>query len=176
MTRFLALALSALLALLPLAAQAQVTIAFHSFNGSYLGGRYPHAFVVLDGTLADGTRVRENFGYSTDAGALAALAGPVRGTIQVEKESYITKTNRHFAVAISDAQYMAIIAEREAWRDSPGQKRYRLDHNSCTHFVAKLAQMIGINAPVPQKMVRRPKLWLNYVTRLNPQLGAREIK
>ncbi len=176
MTRFLALALSAILALLPLAAQAQVTIAFHSFNGSYLGGRYPHAFVLLDGTLSDGTRVRENFGYSTDAGALAALSGDVRGAIQVEKESYIAKTNRHFALPISDAQYRAIIAEREAWRDAPGQKRYRLDHRNCVHFVARIAEMVGLSAPVPQKMVRRPKLWLNYVTRQNPQLGASEIK
>lgn len=176
MTRLLALLLSALLALLPLAAQAQVTAAFHSFNGSYFGGRYPHAFVVLDGTLADGSRVHENFGYSTDAGAIAALAGTVRGTIQVEKETYIRKTNRHFAVPISDDQYRALIAEREAWRDAPGQKRYSLDHRNCIHFVARLAELVGINAPVPQNMVRRPKLWLNYVTRLNPQLGASEIK
>ena len=36
--------------------------------------------------------------------------------------------------------------------------------------------MVGLKADVPQNMVRRPKLWLNLVTRLNPQLGAREIK
>ena len=174
--RFLALFFGALLAALPLPALAAVTVAFHSFNGSYLGGRYPHAFVVLDGTLADGTRVHENYGYSTSAGALSALRGPVPGIIQIEKEKYIASTNRHFAVPVSDAQVAAIRAEMEAWKDAPGQKRYLLDHRNCIHFVARIAEMVGLNAPVPQNMVRRPKLWLNYVTRLNPQLGVREIK
>lgn len=174
--RFLALVFGALVALIPMPALAAVTVAFHSFNGSYLGGRYPHAFVVLDGTLGDGTRVHENYGYSTSAGALSALRGPVPGIIQIEKEKYITSTNRHFAELVSDAQVAAIRAEMEAWKDVPGQKRYRLDQRNCIHFVARIAELVGLNAPVPGAMVRRPKQWLNYITRLNPQLGAREIK
>jgi hypothetical protein len=176
MSRFLAAFLCLLLTILPQAALAQVTLAFHSFNGSYLGGRYPHAFIVLDGTLANGQRVRENYGFSTSASAFSALNGPVPGVIQVEKEKYIASTNRHFAVPISDAQYHAILAEVNAWKDAPGQKRYQLDKRNCIHFVARIAQMVGIKAEVPQNMVRRPKLWLNLVTRLNPQLGAKEIK
>ncbi|MCW1402073.1 hypothetical protein OKA06_06945 [Novosphingobium sp. MW5] len=176
MNRFLAVFLFLLTAVLPTAAFAQVTLAFHSFNGTYLGGRYPHAFIVLDGTLANGTRVHENYGYSTSASALSALSGPVPGVIQVEKEKYIASTNRHFAVPISDAQYREIVAEVNAWKDAPGQKRYLLDQRNCIHFVARIAQLVGLKADVPQKLVRRPKLWLNLVTRLNPQLGAREIK
>lgn len=164
------------LLLAPVPAFAQVLLSFHSFNGSYLGGRYPHAFVVLDGTLADGTRVHENYGYSTSAGALAALSGKVPGIIQVEKEKYILSTNRHFTVPVSDAQYRAIVAEVNAWKDAPGQKRYDLDHRNCIHFVARIAELVGLKAEVPQNMVRRPKLWLNLITRLNPALGAREVK
>ncbi len=176
MHRFLAVFFCFFAAILPAAAFAQVTLAFHSFNGSYLGGRYPHAFIVLDGTLANGTRVHENYGYSTSASALSALSGPVPGIIQVEKEKYIASTNRHFTVPISDAHYRDIVAEVNAWKDAPGQKRYLLDHRNCIHFVARIAQMVGLKAEVPQKMVRRPKLWLNLVTRLNPQLGAKEVK
>jgi hypothetical protein len=161
---------------LPLPAMAQVTLAFHSFNGSYLGGRYPHAFIVLEGTLESGQAIRENYGFSTSASAFAALNGNQPGIIQVEKDSYIVKTNRHFAVPISDAQYRAIIAEVQAWKDPPGQKRYSLDTRNCIHFVARIAAMVGIDAPVPRNMVRRPKLWLNHVTRLNPRLGAREVR
>ncbi len=175
--RFLALLFSALLALLPLPAAAAVTLSFHSFNGSYLGGRYPHAFVVLDGTLeADGSRVHENYGYSTSSGAFSALRGLVPGIIQIEKEKYITSTNKHFTVTISDAQYAAIRSEVEAWKDVPGQKRYSLDARNCIHFIARIAELVGISAPVPQNMVRRPKQWLNYLARLNPQLGAREVR
>lgn len=177
MFRRLALLLSCLALLLPLPAAAQVTLAFHSFNGSYLGGRYPHTFIVLEGTLeATGAAVKENYGFSTSASAFAALSGNQPGVIQVEKDSYIAKTNRHFAIAISDAQYRAIVGEVQAWKDAPGQKRYSLDTRNCIHFVARIALMVGISAPVPQNMVRRPKLWLNHVTRLNPQLGAREIR
>jgi hypothetical protein len=169
--------IAALLVLLPLPAAAQVILAFHSFNGSYLGGRYPHTFIVLEGTLqANGAAVRENYGFSTSASALSALSGNQPGIIQIEKDKYIAKTNRHFALAISDAQYHAIVAEVNAWKDAPGQKRYALDSRNCIHFVARIAAMVGISAPVPQAMVRRPKLWLNHVTRLNPQLGAREIR
>jgi hypothetical protein len=176
MHRFLAVFLFLLAAALPATAFAQVTLAFHSFNGSYLGGRYPHAFIVLDGTLANGTRVHENYGYSTSASALSALSGPVPGIIQVEKEKYIASTNRHFVVPITDAQYREIVAEVSAWKDAPGQKRYLLDQRNCVHFVARIAQIVGLKSDVPQKMVRRPKLWLNLITRLNPHLGAKEIK
>lgn len=177
MTRLLALIFSLVVSLLPLPALAAVTISFHSFNGSYLGGRYPHTFIVLDGTLdGDGRRVHENYGYSTSAGALSALNGNVRGIIQVEQERYITSTNRHFALTISDAQYHAIVAEVNAWRDGPEQRRYNLDSRNCIHFVARIATMVGLNAPVPQNMVRRPKRWLNHITGLNPHLGAQPIR
>ena len=47
--------------LLPLSATAQVLISFQSFNGSMFGGRFPHTFVVLQGTLdATGAKVEEN--------------------------------------------------------------------------------------------------------------------
>lgn len=178
MFRFLA-AISLLLAVLaPTPALASVTIAFHSFNGSYFGGRYPHAFIVLEGALdANGQRVHENYGYSTSASALSALARNVPGVIQVEKEKYITSTNSHFMIVISDAVYHAVIAEVNAWRDGPGQKRYSLDTRNCIHFIARIAQIVGLKSTdVPQKLVRRPKVYLNLLTRINPQLGAREVK
>ncbi len=177
MLRRFALLLIAALLLVPAAAQARVVLAFHSFNGSYFGGRYPHTFIVLEGTLeAGGQAVRENYGFSTSASAIAALSGNQPGIIQVEKDKYLTSTNRHFTVSISDAQYHAILAEVNAWKDGPGQKRYSLDSRNCIHFVARIAAMVGITAPVPESMVRRPKQWLNHVTGLNPQLGARPIR
>ena len=93
----------------------------------------------------------------------------------IEKAKYLTSTNTHFTVPVTDAQYHAIIAEMHAWRDAPG-KAYSLDHHSCVHFVARIAEIAGLHVDVPQNLVRRPKAWLNYITRLNPQLGAREIR
>ncbi len=171
--------LAALVALIVLAvpqtALAHVVLSFHSFNGSVLVGRFPHTFIVLQGTLdSTGQPINENYGYTAVHATAAVLSGNVEGTIMIEQPKYVTSTNSHFSVILSDSQYHRIVAEMQAWRDAPG-KVYNLDHHNCVHFVARIAELVGLHADVPQNMVRRPKLWLNYVTRLNPQLGAREI-
>jgi hypothetical protein len=174
--RFLARAFALLLVALPLPAAAQVMLTFHSFTGSYFVGRFPHTFISMAGTLdGNGQRIDENYGYTAKHLSTKILSGNVEGTIMIEKPKYLTSTNRHFTVAISDAQYHAIVAEMVRWRDAPG-KAYSLDRHNCVHFVAAIAELVGIKAPVPPAMVRKPKQWLNYVTTLNPQLGAKPIK
>jgi hypothetical protein len=176
MSRLLSAFAALFLLLLPQLAAAQVMLSFHSFNGSVLVGRYPHTFIVLEGSLDEtGQVVNENYGYTAVSASPAVLAGNVAATVNSEKQKYIGTTNRHFTVPLSDAQYHAVVAEVRAWRDAPG-KTYNLDRHNCVHFVARIAEMVGLRADVPENMVRRPKAWLNYVTRMNPQLGAREIK
>ena len=175
MPRFPIAILALLLSLLPLPAAAQVTLSFHSFSGSWLIGRYPHTFIVLEGALDEtGAPVFENYGFSAVTASPAVLSGSVRGKIHIEPEKYVRSTNRHFSVPVTDAQYHAIIAEMRLWRDAPGRS-YNLDQKNCVHFVARVAALVGLNAEVPQTMVRRPKRWLNFLTRINPQLGAKEI-
>ncbi|RPF72641.1 hypothetical protein EG799_02850 [Aurantiacibacter spongiae] len=155
-------------------AQAEVDVSFHSFNGSVLWGRYPHTFVVMRGTLDDGTRIDENFGFSARNSAEAIMSGPAAHMILTETPETIADTNRHFTVTVSDATYRRLRAEVIAWRDYPG-KYYDLDERNCIHFVARIAQLVGLRADVPSEYLRRPKAWLNYVIRRNPQLHAREI-
>ena len=162
--------------LLPLPAAAQVMLSFQSFNGSMFGGRFPHTFVVLQGTLdATGAKIEENYGYSAKSATPAVLAGPVQGIVMVEKSKYLTTTNRHFTVPISDATYWAIRTEVAKWRDAPG-KQYRLDEHNCVHFVGRIAELAGIRIDYPKALIRKPKAWLNYIAGLNPQLGAKAIK
>ena len=116
--------LHCLLALFALAwastASAAVTMHFHSFNGSVLFGRYPHTFVVLEGTLdATGEQVNENFGWSAKSVTPAVLSRPVEHMILVEEPKMIRKTNRHFSVTLSDEQYRRIKAMVIDWRDQP---------------------------------------------------------
>ena len=155
-------------------ALAEVTVHFHSFNGSVLWGRYPHTFVIFEGELADGTKVNENYGFSARSSAEAITSGPARHMILTETPATIAQTNRHFSVEVSDAQYRRLRAEVIAWRDYPG-RYYDLDENNCIHFVSKMAQLVGLRSDVPEEYLRRPKAWLNYVTRRNPQLRAAEI-
>jgi hypothetical protein len=158
------------------AAFAEVTVSFHSFNGSVMFGRYPHTFVVLEGTLeADGTPIDENYGFSAKRVSPAILRGPVEHTILIEKAKWLKKTNRHFTVSITDAKYREIKALMQAWRDAPG-RYYDLDTRNCIHFVGAIGRLVGLSVNYPENMLRRPKKWLNHITARNPHLGAAPIK
>lgn len=176
MGRFLVLLLAIVATGWATPALADVRLSFHSFNGSLFVGRYPHAFIVLEGRLdSTGEVIEENYGFSAKSAGPSLLNGPAVHEIAVEPKDYIAQTNRHFSVRISDAQYRAVVAEMRAWRDAPG-KYYDLDSRNCIHFVGKIAQMVGLTVDYPQKMLRRPKKWLNHIAALNPRLGAAQIK
>ncbi|MGB7407110.1 MAG: hypothetical protein WA908_01270 [Pontixanthobacter sp.] len=155
---------------------AEVTMSFHSFNGSVLFGRYPHTFVVLEGTVdRTGEVVDENYGFTAKNISTRILSGPVEHEIMIEKDKYIRKTNRHFTVTITEQQLAEVRDTVRAWRDAPG-KYYSLDERNCIHFVGALAQIVGVKVDYPDNMTRRPKKWLNHITAQNPQLGAKRIK
>ena len=172
MTRALALFVSLLALLMPVSASAEVLLSFHSFSGSVFSGRYPHTFIVLEGTLdATGERISENYGFTAREVSREVLQGPVEHMIQVEPPKYIASTKRHFTVKLSDAQYRQIKAEVERWRTAPG-KYYDLDRRNCIHFVGAMADIVGIKVNYPQSMLRKPRQWLDHLAKLNPWLGA----
>ena len=153
---------------------AKVAVSFHSFNGSVFFGRYPHTFVVFDGTLDDGQRVHENFGYTAKSVSPAVLSGPVEGEIWVEQEKWIAKTNTHFTVTVDDETYRRMKEEVEFYGHHPG-KFYDLDHNNCISFVGKIAELAGLKVDYPKDLMRKPRAWLNHISALNPQLHAKPI-
>ena len=157
-------------------ALADVQLHFHSFNGSVLVGRYPHTFIAMDGELeSTGQAINENYGFTAKSVSTRILSGPVEHDIMIEDAKYLRKTNRHFTMTITDAQYHRIVAEMRKWRDAPG-KYYSLDDRNCIHFVGAIAQIVGLKVDYPENMLRRPKKWLNHITAINPQLKARQIR
>ena len=167
--------IAALLALLLFAgtAQAQVSVSFHSFKGSVFFGRYPHTFVVFEGTLdATGEAVNENYGFSAKKVGLSILNGPVEHAIYSEEPKYIHETRRHFTIAVSDATYWRMKAEVAAWRNAPG-KFYDLDTRNCIHFAGRIAELAGVRVDYPHKLLRKPRAWLEHITALNPWLPGR---
>jgi hypothetical protein len=173
--RGLAVLAALVLALVAMPALAAVTVHFHSFDGSVLFGRYPHTFFSMDGTLdATGQVIHENYGFTARSISPAILSGPVKHTISVEKEKYLHSTNRHFSVTIDDATYWRIRREVDEWRDLPGAG-YDLDRRNCIHFVGAIAGIVGLNVEYPEQLLRKPKAWLNRVTRQNPELNAAPI-
>jgi hypothetical protein len=157
-------------------ALAEVRIHFHSFNGSMFFGRYPHTFIVLEGTLEEnGKAVSENYGFSARTVTTAVLSGPVEHMVMVEKPEHVRKTNRHFTLTLTDQQYHRIVAEVRAWQNAPG-RYYDLENRNCIHFVGRMAELLGLKVEYPAKMLRRPKQWLNHIIGLNPKLGVKPIK
>ena len=175
MTRLITLILALVLSGWSLPAAAEVTMSFHSFNGSVLFGRYPHTFVVLEGTVeSTGEVVEENYGFTAKSVSTRILSGPVEHDVMVEEDKYIRKTNRHFTVTIDEDQLARVRATMREWRNAPG-KYYDLDKRNCIHFVGAMAQIVGLKVSYPDNMTRRPKKWLNHITALNPRLGAKRI-
>lgn len=157
-------------------ALAEVQIHFHSFNGSVLWGRYPHTFIVLDGTLeASGAVVDENYGFSARRVTPAILSGPVEHMILAESAKNVAKTNRHFSITLTDAEYVRVLKLVQSWMDAPG-KFYDLENRNCIHFVGEIARLIGLEVDYPQDLLRRPKKWLNHIAGRNPELGALPIE
>lgn len=155
-------------------AAAEVQITFHSFNGSVFAGRYPHTFISMEGTLEDGTAIKENYGFSAKRATIAVLRGPVEHIIMTEKEKWLTKTNRHFTLTMDDAQYWKVRKLVSEWRDAPG-KFYDLDTRNCIHFVGEIGRILGLKVAYPEDMLRKPKAWLNHITKMNPVLRAEVI-
>lgn len=155
-------------------AQAHVTLAMHSFNGSMLWGRYPHAFIVLQGTLErDGRVINENYGFTASKVSTDLLSKNVRGLLETEKQKYVTSTNVHFKIKISDAVYDQIEAELPRWRDVAPNKTYNLNTNNCVHFVARIAAIAGYPLAVPADLVKKPRAYLNLFARQYPELGSK---
>ncbi len=170
MHRPVALLLALFAALWSLPASAAVELSFHSYGGGLFSGRYPHAFILMKGTLdKSGKAVNENYGFTAKEVTPAILQGPVAHDIMVEKADYIKQTKRHFTVKLSDAQYWKIRDEVSAWRNAPG-KYYDLDKRNCIHFVGAMAQIVGLKVSYPKDMLRKPKRWLDHVKGLNPGL------
>jgi hypothetical protein len=151
-------------------APAAVEIAFYSRE---LGGNnFPHAFVVLRGTIdATGERVDTSYGFTAHSVTPAILFGSVRGEVLVQREELIATSDRQFALTVSDERYAAVMAVVERWRTLP-QPSYNLNRTNCIHFVAEIAQTLGLRVDVERRLMKRPRSFLQRVRALNPQLAA----
>jgi len=151
-------------------AAAAVEIAFYSRE---LGGNnFPHAFVALHGTV-DGTgeRVDTTYGFTAKAVTPAILFGSVAGEVVVEGPREIARSDRQFALTLSDERYRAVMAVVERWR-SRRQPSYNLNRANCVHFVAELAEAVGLRVERVQRLMKRPRSFLQHVRSLNPRLGS----
>jgi hypothetical protein len=167
MSRLSALLVALLLIFTPITARAEVLATFFSHD---FGDHFPHTFVKLTGTVdKTGEAVDTNYGFTAVNTTPAILWGSVKGMIETKDAKYIEKSNAHFTLRLSDAQYESLIAHVEAWRDRP-QKSYNLNKSNCIHFVMEAFEMLGLKVNRDSKFFKKPKSFVLEVMSLNPGL------
>ncbi|MEH3038442.1 MAG: hypothetical protein PGN21_00020 [Sphingomonas paucimobilis] len=160
--RTLAFLLLALGSIVP--AQAAVTITFWSQE---FGQNFPHAFFTFSGAPdAGGPALNESYGFTAKAITPALLMGSVGGMIDRPKPSYIAKSNAHFSVVLSDAQYASIRSLIDEWGEK-GDSHYNLNRRNCVHFVAEAARRSGLNVVEEKKLMKKPRSFIQSVEQAN---------
>ena len=151
------------------AARAEVEIGFYSKD---FASTFPHAFVRLTGTdESTGQSYDTNYGFTPVRLSTGILFGSVNGMIQTVDPVYVSRSDRHFSLKLNDEQYRAVLAVVEKWRTAP-QPNYRLNSRNCVHFVADIAGALGLHAPPAKGLMKKPKSFLQKVTRDNMALIA----
>lgn len=156
--------LAALLAFAAVPASAAVSITFYSKE---LGASFPHAFVIVEGTLdRGGPRIDEDYGFTAKTISPAILWGKVAGEVITDhKPGYVKGSDPHFTLTLTDAEYDRAMATVERWR-SARQPSYDLDRHNCVHFVAEIAASVGLVADT-KRFMKKPRSYLETLTRAN---------
>ena len=172
MPHILARLLLALLLLCGLPAQAAAAVEIAFYSRELGGNNFPHAFVALRGTVdSTGEVVDTSYGFTAKSVTPALLFGSVSGEVVVEGPRQISRSDRQFALTLSDDQYRSVMAVVESWR-SRAQPSYNLNRRNCVHFVAELAETVGLRVEYVDRLMKRPRSFLQHVRSLNPQLSA----
>ena len=146
---------------LALGARAEVMLTFYSHHfGTYgFGVTFPHAYVRLGGTTADGKPVKANFGFTAQTISPSILWDSVEGYVISMPDDYIAMSQPHLSLPISDEQYRSVLAVVDRWRKYP-QPSYTLDTRNCVTFVKEIALALQLPASSDAKFIRSPKEFL----------------
>lgn len=151
--------------------QAAVTLTFYSKE---MGASFPHAFVSLTGTTGpDNAPVDATYGFTAKRLTPAILMGSVQGVVEPVTDSYRRSSDAHFSMELTDAQYAAVLATVQKWKDIPG-KSYNLDKRNCVFFVGDIARAVGLTVVEDPKLMKKPHGFTQSILRLNPQLALPE--
>jgi hypothetical protein len=157
-------ALALLFWLAPIAAQAAVEITFYSHESRE---NFPHAFIRLTGSLdATGERIEANYGFTATRVSPAILLGSVRGDVMSSEPPYVSASDRHFSVTLTDAEYAAVMTGVQRWRDLP-QPSYSLNRQNCVFFVGYIASALGMRAETPARLMKKPRSYTDFLVRSN---------
>jgi len=161
-----------------LPASAQVTVTFWSQE---LGQNFPHAFFQVRGVPeAGGEPVDTYYGFTAKAVTPAILLGTVAGRIDRPTPGYVRRSNAHFSLTVTDAQYEALLALVREWDDKLGNGDYNLNRRNCVHFIAEAMRRTGLQVVEDRKLMKKPRSFSQSIAAMNVgrvaviEQGARE--
>jgi tryptophanyl-tRNA synthetase len=148
----------------PAHAVAAVEITFLSKE---FGASFPHAYVALKGTPdRGGAEIDANYGFTATHVSPAILMGSVNGEIISVDAGYMSKSDKHFTISLTDDQYDRVVAAVERWRTAK-QPSYNLNRKNCVFFVADIAATLGMTAETPPALMKKPRSYLEMLTKAN---------
>lgn len=171
------LAVVSLLLAFALPARAAVTITFYSHEFALVarsGNTYfPHGFVLLSGATQDGVPVNANLGFTAQNIFINVLWEKITGEMDPTPlpTGYVDSAQKRFSLTLTDAQYGAVLAVADKWRNA-AQPSYDIDEHNCVLFVKDLAQTVGLSVSNDRKFVRDPIGFLGDVATRNAALLA----
>ncbi len=131
---------------------------------------FPHAFVVIKGTAdGGGAPVDAAYGFTAKAVTPGVFFGSVPGEVETPTRGYIARSQKQFALPISDAQFATVMSIVARWRTRPGSN-YNLNKHNCVSFVAEIGQSLGLNAKLDPSLAKHPKAYLESVIKANSSL------
>jgi hypothetical protein len=151
--------------------QAAVTIDFYSHKLAMAPGLntyFPHGFALLSGTTDSGTPVTANLGFTAKNIFFNVLWEKVTGELDPSPlpDGYVAGAVNHFAFALTDAQYRAVMAVADKWRAWP-QPSYDIDEHNCVIFIKEVAQAAGLAVSDDEKFIHAPGDFLEDVAGRN---------
>ena len=145
-------------------AYAAVEIRFYSKE---FGASFPHAFVELEGQDdRSGEKIHANYGFTAKTISPAILLGSVTGEVMSVDADYVRGSDRHFSMVLTDAQYDAVKATLEKWRQLK-QPSYNLNRQNCVFFVGDVAASLGMRAETPKELMKKPRSYTEYLVSSN---------
>jgi len=153
--------LAVLVLLWPAEALASVRIDFHSRDSDR---RFPHAFIVLTGTVdSTGEAVNANYGFTLkETISITILTIPADGMIHAVRDTDIPNSNLHFSLILTDEEYARVMAAVTQWEALP-QPSYVLRERTCVNFVADVATLLGLDGSMVPGLELKPHGFLDSV-------------
>ncbi|MGL5837449.1 MAG: hypothetical protein ACRCY3_03005 [Sphingorhabdus sp.] len=141
-----------------------------TFYSHDFGDYFPHTFIKLQGKVdATGEVVDTNYGFTAVSVSPALLMGSVKGMIETKDAKYVSKSNAHFSLKLSDEEYRKLIGHVESWRNIGG-KSYNLNKRNCVHFVMEAAALLGLSVNRKSRFFKKPQSFVLEIMKLNPGL------